>query len=204
MYMCCFIINCSLKYKLIITLYLGGLSLDRRTKKTQKAIKQAFLELLQQKPINKITISEITDKVDIGRGTFYIHYTDIFDLQNKIINETILDLETIFDVNYPDNREEDFHEIATRLITYISNNKNIFEILYNNGDENKLALLIKKIFTQKIMKQEQLENENPKDQIEVHFFIAGLTGVIADWVFGTIEVDDRTLIEILNQIMHDY
>jgi Transcriptional regulator len=75
--------------------------LDRRTKKTQNAIKQAFLELLQQKPINKITISEITDKVDIGRGTFYIHYTDIFDLQNKIIAETISDLENIFDLNYP-------------------------------------------------------------------------------------------------------
>ena len=178
--------------------------MDRRTKKTQNAIKQAFLELLQQKPINKITISEITDKVDIGRGTFYIHYTDIFDLQNKIIAETISDLENIFDLNYPDSREEDFHEIAIRLINYISKHKMIFKILYKNGDENKLAFLIKKIFTKKIMKQEQLEVKNIQDQIEVRFFIAGLTGVISDWVFDNIEVKDQELIEILTQLMHDY
>ncbi|AKP03864.1 TetR/AcrR family transcriptional regulator [Companilactobacillus pabuli] len=178
--------------------------MDRRTKKTQNAIKQAFLELLQQKPINKITISEITDKVDIGRGTFYIHYTDIFDLQNKIIAETISDLENIFDLNYPDSHEEDFHEIAIRLINYISKHKMIFKILYKNGDENKLAFLIKKIFTKKIMKQEQLEVKNIQDQIEVRFFIAGLTGVISDWVFDNIEVKDQELIEILTQLMHDY
>jgi hypothetical protein len=80
----------------------------------------------------------------------------------------------------------------------------IFKILYKNGDENKLAFLIKKIFTKKIMKQEQLEVKNIQDQIEVRFFIAGLTGVISDWVFDNIEVKDQELIEILTQLMHDY
>lgn len=177
--------------------------MDRRTKKTQKAIKETFINLLQQKPINKITITEITEKTDIGRGTFYIHYTDIFDLQNKIIDETIVDLETIFNVYYPENDEEGFHDIATRLIIYISDNKELFQIFYGEGYENKLTILIKKIFTQKIIQQEKLSTDSFKDQIEVSFFIAGITGVIADWIFGKIEVDNQTFIEILNQIMYE-
>lgn len=47
---------------------------------TKKAIAVAFKELLCEKPFNKITISDITEKCDINRQTFYYHFTDIIDL----------------------------------------------------------------------------------------------------------------------------
>ena len=181
-----------------------GENLDRRTKKTQKAIKEAFLYLLQQKPINKITISEITDRADIGRGTFYIHYTDIFDLQNKIIDETIADLERIFDTAYPEKEGEDFAVISERLIQYIAQHRQLFEIFYSSSDENRLTMLIKKIFIKKIIEQENLKYNDPKDQIEVYFFIAGITGVLTDWITGTIKADDETVIQVLKQMMQEY
>ncbi|RIL83445.1 TetR/AcrR family transcriptional regulator, partial [Staphylococcus cohnii] len=47
---------------------------DRRVRKTQNAIKHAFIQLLNEKDLDKITISDITHKADINRGTFYLHY----------------------------------------------------------------------------------------------------------------------------------
>lgn len=44
---------------------------DRRIRKSQSAIKSAFLELLQQQTFNDITVQQITDLADINRGTFY-------------------------------------------------------------------------------------------------------------------------------------
>lgn len=47
---------------------------------TEKAIQQVFLELLNERPLSKITIRDITDRCGINRNTFYYHYQDILDL----------------------------------------------------------------------------------------------------------------------------
>ena len=48
--------------------------------RTEKAIMHAFLELLNQYPLDKITIKDIVTACGISRNTFYYHYQDIYDL----------------------------------------------------------------------------------------------------------------------------
>ena len=47
---------------------------DRRKKKTHIAIQNAFIELLEEKPINDITVSELTKRADVNRTTYYNNY----------------------------------------------------------------------------------------------------------------------------------
>ena len=44
---------------------------------TEKAIRSAFLELLDQRPLNKITVKDITERCGINRNSFYYHYQDV-------------------------------------------------------------------------------------------------------------------------------
>lgn len=60
---------------------------DRRVKYTKQAIRESFLELLQEKPIDKISVTEICKRADINRGTFYSHYTDPYDLRQQLEQE---------------------------------------------------------------------------------------------------------------------
>ncbi|MEA4831511.1 MAG: TetR/AcrR family transcriptional regulator [Oscillospiraceae bacterium] len=60
---------------------------DRRIRKTKLSIRKALIELLMKKPLNTITVIEICELADINRGTFYLHYRDIFDLFGKIQDE---------------------------------------------------------------------------------------------------------------------
>lgn len=53
---------------------------DRRIVKTQKAIRQAFLKLLTEKGISKITVSALAREADIDRKTFYLHFSSIDEL----------------------------------------------------------------------------------------------------------------------------
>lgn len=62
---------------------------DRRVRYTKKAIKDSFLQLLEQKPIEKISVTEICRDADINRGTFYSHYNDPFDLKEKLVQELV-------------------------------------------------------------------------------------------------------------------
>ncbi len=60
---------------------------DSRVKRTKKLIRQGLVELAQTKRINKITVKELTDYVEINRGTFYLHYKDVYDLVDSLENE---------------------------------------------------------------------------------------------------------------------
>lgn len=55
-----------------------------QNKLTEDAICNAFLELLLERDIRKISVKEICDRAEINRGTFYLHYTDIVDLIDRL------------------------------------------------------------------------------------------------------------------------
>ena len=57
---------------------------DRRVRRTKKLLTQALTELMQQKQIKDITVTELTEKADMNRGTFYLYYRDVFDMIEKI------------------------------------------------------------------------------------------------------------------------
>lgn len=58
---------------------------DLRVIKTKRAIQQAGLTLILKKPINKITITELAQTALINKGTFYLHYADIYALYDELL-----------------------------------------------------------------------------------------------------------------------
>ena len=67
-------------------------SQDIRVQKTKKAIQDALFSLLNEKPINKITIKELADTANVNRKTFYAHYNSIDGIVNEIEDELIVNL----------------------------------------------------------------------------------------------------------------
>lgn len=64
---------------------------DLRVIKTRRIIRSTFMDLLSEKPMARITISELCRRAEINRKTFYRHYTDLSDaaaeLENEILDE---------------------------------------------------------------------------------------------------------------------
>lgn len=57
-------------------LKVGEHYVDRRIRKSQKAIKSAVIELMTEKNFDDITLQDISDRADVSRGTIYLHYVD--------------------------------------------------------------------------------------------------------------------------------
>ena len=53
---------------------------DARVQRTRDALGDALIALMQEKPFNLITVQEVLDRADVGRSTFYMHYSDKDDL----------------------------------------------------------------------------------------------------------------------------
>ena len=62
---------------------MGTELIDRRIRKTRKQLKDCLISLLKTKRIQDITVRELTEMADLNRGTFYLHYKDVFDLWNR-------------------------------------------------------------------------------------------------------------------------
>lgn len=64
---------------------------DLRVVKTKESIETALYELLRTKPINKVTVTELSRVARINKGTFYLHYLDIFDLYKQTVLKNLDD-----------------------------------------------------------------------------------------------------------------
>lgn len=60
---------------------------NRSVRNTKRRLREGLLQLLEEKPINEISVKELTDLVDMNRGTFYFHYQDIYDLLHAMEDE---------------------------------------------------------------------------------------------------------------------
>lgn len=67
-------------------------TVDLRIQRTQKSIKQAFFDLIEEEGFDHISVKDITERAMISRNTFYLHYSDKFDLLNKICDELVFKL----------------------------------------------------------------------------------------------------------------
>jgi AcrR family transcriptional regulator len=69
---------------------------DRRTRRTRHALEQALVELVEERSYESITIQQITDRANIGRATFYLHYSDkeqlLMDTMQELIDDFVRQL----------------------------------------------------------------------------------------------------------------
>ncbi|MBO4940562.1 MAG: TetR/AcrR family transcriptional regulator C-terminal domain-containing protein [Clostridia bacterium] len=68
---------------------------DRRVAKTQKAIREAFLSLMEEKTVDKISMKEIAERADVDRKTVYNYYSGIYAIQESLENDLILQFEEV-------------------------------------------------------------------------------------------------------------
>ena len=108
---------------------------DRRVRKTEDGIEDAFIKLLKEKPIQKITVRELTDMADINRATFYTHYTDVYDLLRKMEDDYMKEFKAV-------NSKHDVEELtmdptvrAIDLFEYVGQDPEFaLALLGPNGD----------------------------------------------------------------------
>lgn len=57
---------------------------NRNAQRSIRLIQEAFVELVMEEPLEKITVTQITERADLNRGTFYAHFKDVDDLVRSI------------------------------------------------------------------------------------------------------------------------
>lgn len=174
---------------------------DRRTIKTKKAIHQAFIELLQNKPLNKITVAELSKNADLGRGTFYLHYRDIYDLYARVENDLLAGLLQTFKAFAPYTTAENVISLTDGIIEYVGEHKELFLLFMQANENGNVMYKIKEIFSREVLEDECYHEINDFERLEALFLVSGMIGVLEEWISGTIELPKERVSSILRQLL---
>lgn len=167
-----------------------GKKVDRRIQKTRKTIKKAFVELLNKKSLEEISVYHIAEEADINRGTFYLHYQDKFDLFEKYIDELLEELISNVEMlkqKMKKNRDYKNCDIYVLFFQHFLKYPSFYRsILSFKGGPYFYTRFIEGIKDYYLQEYEQLFKYNEKQNINQETFINFVAhahlGVINNWL----------------------
>ncbi|WP_223292465.1 TetR/AcrR family transcriptional regulator [Salipaludibacillus neizhouensis] len=156
---------------------------DPRKIRTRKLLRDAFIELLQEMDIEKITVNRLAERATINRVTFYLHYSDIPDMQEKMADDMIDDIKHVFDNPLKNGKK------LEKLLVHISEDADFYKITLASKvvpifRERLNTLLSDKIVLMlegKMGESSIVKAGIPKDII-VWYNSSALIGVIISWL----------------------
>lgn len=173
---------------------------DRRTRKTKTQIKLALIELMAQKDVNKISVKELAELADINRGTFYLHYDDVYDVLEQIQNEFIETINRILDECIPHTFLNTPLILFEKIATLIEKDLPYYRKMMNNKYSFELHEKLKGIITDKITTGSKLyENyaKDPRYRFAVVYIVSGTCDYFREWILS----DERVPLAELNTII---
>jgi len=154
---------------------------DRRVRKTKRALQEGLAELLLESDIHKVTVRELTDKVDIHRATFYSHYKDIYDLYEQIEDTLFEELSKII-VSYPSYTYDNVFKV---IIDYIYSNAKVCRMfLSTNGNRSfydRLSVFLEKQYLEIWKYETNLSTVTEEVLFLIRYHIQGCLAVVCRW-----------------------
>ena len=178
---------------------------DHRVRVTKMLIRKAFTDLLRQKPIQSISIKELCALAGINRGTFYAHYTDIYDLLKKIEAEMMADFQNALKplLNL-DSEDLTPLKITTGIFQCLKENSDICTVTLGPYGDKDFATRLIQIGREKCMESysRYFLGATPK-QIEFYyaFVSSGCIGLLEKWLADGMSAPAKEVAEAAEDIM---
>lgn len=175
---------------------------DRRIIRTKNAIELAFLQLMKQKCISKITVKELCDLANINRKTFYTYYDKVSDVLTKIESEIVSEFEnSIHDLKNktPEITVTDIFIIIKDLLD--KHSKFVHQLVQIDnlaGLENKMKIILKKAI-QGTLPKVHLYNVDILN-ISMEYIITGAVSMYIEWFCS----DNQISFEMLSRLSIEF
>lgn len=163
---------------------------NKRKKSSKEKIEKIFINLIQTKEINQISVTDICKKAKLNRSTFYANYMDVFDLAQKVAESLEKEVEKLY--KYENENKQNTNNFL-KLFKHIKANQ-IFYKTYFKLNINK-PFIINKYDTNL---SKSIYNDNYIDY-HIEFFAAGLNAIIKKWLDNGCQENPEEINQILKE-----
>ena len=168
---------------------------------TKRALEDSLKKLLLKKPLNKITINDITEDCGVNRMTFYYHFKDIYDLVEwACVEDAGKALQN--DKTY-DTWEQGF----IRIFYAVKENKpfimNVYRCVSREQVERYLSPLVDNLLMGVVEEQSAgmvVREEDKKFVSKIYSYI--LIGIMLEWISADMRGEPEVIVEKLAVVIH--
>ncbi|MGM9877002.1 MAG: TetR-like C-terminal domain-containing protein [Bacilli bacterium] len=160
---------------------------NKRRKNSVEKIEKTFLQLIQNKNIDEISVSIICELSKLNRSTFYSNYIDIYDLAEKVKQQ----MEVEFAQFQLSNNAKQNYDGYLNMFRYIKDNQIFFKTYF------KLESISMNIPTQYNIKLAEKYYDNKFIDYHIEFFRAGLNAIIKKWLNNGCKETPEEISEII-------
>ena len=186
--------------------------MEKRTYAVSDQTKQAMVSALKammiQKPVDKITIQDITDRCGIRRQNFYYHFADIYDLMQYMFQEEAVSLLEQHEGTLL------WQEGLLQLFRYLEKNRTVcLCALRSVGHDHLRRFFQTDIYAIIHRTVEQVGTEigadlggdaQPDIDLVTHFYVVALSGMVESWLLEEIDRTPEQLIAFADQMLQDH
>lgn len=178
----------------------------RNALRSRRLISDALLELLDEKPLDKITVTDITKRADVSRGTFYLHFESVADVISRLQDDYLAQMNAYFDslntALTPDNvmyvtsecLKQIYHQNQARYLTLIFHRQVSFADKICRNFQNRL-----------LASQDFPQDEKSRRDIIVRssLFAHGVLGVFHSVSTGALDLTTEDLMAGVDSFVAD-
>ncbi|WP_040192488.1 TetR/AcrR family transcriptional regulator [Clostridium culturomicium] len=158
---------------------------DRRVRKTKAILRKNLITLMKDKSINSITVKELCEKADINRGTFYLHYKDVFHMLEEIEKELFEEFQDKLLSHEISPNKADTKPILQDIYTFIAQNSDFCMVsLCERGDMVFVKKIVSLMYEKGYNDWSSIFKTKDKDFFDKYysFILYGAIGLIDHWL----------------------
>ena len=177
---------------------------DKRVIRTKALLIRSLSALMKQKNIKDITIKELCEYADINRGTFYLHYKDIYDMLDSIEQELSEKFLQIFQ-KYNSETNEDFpYPLFLEIFKLVDDNAELFRVLIGPNGDISFIMKIFKLYNIHCLQSEfnKLSPQFSMNQVYYsNFILYGCVGLIEQWLSRDTKESPEKMAELITKLV---
>ena len=158
--------------------------------RSKKMIKKAFFELLKEKDYNKITVTDIVNKADLNRSTFYAHYLDVRAITEEFENEVIEKMMELLKKFEFKNFFNNPTPLLLEVSRFLESHENEYRILLKINDAETFLKKLRDIFAEYMKSDSDIPNylnDSKMINLRISYFSGGIINMYQDYFNGKLK-----------------
>lgn len=168
---------------------------------TKRILEDSLKKLLLKRPLNKITISDLTEEAGISRMTFYYHFQDIYELVEWACREDAQ--KALKGKKTYDTWQEGMLNVFQAVLENKPFVLNVYHSVSREQIEGYLYTLVYQLLFDVVAELSAGKNIPVEDQEKIaHFYKYAFVGCMLDWVKGGMKEKPEEIVSHLSRMIH--
>lgn len=178
---------------------------DRRARRSRRLLKEGLLELMGEKRFSDISVRDITERMDLSRGTFYLHYPDTTALLQSVETDMLAEAQALIDAHMAQTREErTLRPVFEPLLDYVVDHWTVCRALFVNNSTSNFTDRLHQLIRENglPLARAWFSHASPERMEYLLSFVAyGLIGLMKTWFDQGMSLPKETLVSAADRMV---